>query len=109
MKEAEVELQYTKAKNSNRWIVAIIWALILIEIGYFIFHLPGLIAAALAAFFLGRAIEQDAAQDREVKVANATSALEQARKDYEEQVNRQEIFSAREEREGIPSMGKQEQ
>src|ERR1700674_4516668 len=84
------------------WVSAAFYGVLLVLGGYLVFKIPGALAGVVAAFFLGRGIEEKAKHTRENAIKRAEENLPAAGKTAEEVRSRGYTFTRREQFTGTP-------
>ena len=100
--DAEQALTHAHSVRRHWWVSAAFYGVLLVLGGYFFFKIPGALAGVVAAFFLGRGIEEKARQTRENAIKRAQENLSSAGKTAEEVLSRAYTFTRREKFTGTP-------
>jgi hypothetical protein len=102
LSDAAVRHKAAQAPGVRWWLVASLWGICLIGLGFFLFGIIGAMAGLLVGYFSGRSLEHSARRARESAIAKAEEELKEAQDTWDKTRNEPLTFSRDEARTGEP-------
>jgi hypothetical protein len=102
LSDAAVRRSVAETTGSHWWVVASLWGVGLIGLGYYLFGIIGAMGGLLVGYFCGWSLQSSARRARQSAIAKAQEELKEAEATWDKTRNDPLTFSQREARTGKP-------
>ena len=102
MSDAARRLNGAQSSGRHWWVVASVWGIGLLGLGFYLFGMVGALGGLIVGYFSGRSLKQSALRTRQSAIEEAERELQEAEQDWDKGRNEPQPFSRREANSGEP-------